>query len=224
MNIVFVPKLCTNPSHSNHELKRLRRLLKVASRRPLSHGVSSNDFRSTRDPLFYQNQPFPPRGWKEETYQNTASRTVNLLLAPSFSSLFLLPVHGSSIRFVFTVCIYGNWRGRGLLLSCADSVGRCATITDPPLRFSEPLSPAKPSFLSSPYRRGERRSTTMRNRGTLEKRWRRPRLDDDFPSEQITSSRKFVNLLYRSIRGGFNVEERIVKCYARKIRIRNIFI
>ena len=64
----------------------------------------------------------------------------------------------------------------------------------------------------------------MRNRETLEKKWRRPRLDDDFPSEQITSFRKFVNLLYRSIRGGFNVEERIVKCYARKIRIRNIFI
>lgn len=60
----------------------------------------------------------------------TASRTVNLLLAPSFFSLLVCLSLQGSIRLVFAVCIYGNWRGRGLLLSCRQC-GPAATITDP---------------------------------------------------------------------------------------------
>ena len=151
---------------------------------------------------------------------------------PSSCAFFLLSFSSPCPRVFYPLrlhCVYLRKlaRPRAATFLCR----QCGPVCND-YRSSSPLLgtvvPGKTQFaqfpLLSSYRRGERRGTTMRNRGTLEKRWRRPRLDDDFPSEQITSSRKFVNLLYRSIRGGFNVEERIVKCYARKIRIRNIFI
>lgn len=194
MNIVFVPKLCTNPSHSNHELKRLRRLLKVASRRPLSHGVSNcfEWFSIDKGSSFLLESTVPAermerRNLLEHRFPNRQ---------PSSCAFFLLSFSPPCPRVFYPLrlhCVYLRKlaRPRAATFLCR----QCGPVCND-YRSSSPLLgtvvPGKTQFAQFPllfsYRRGERWGTTMRNRGTLEKRWRRPRLDDDFPSEQIITS------------------------------------
>lgn len=194
MNIVFVPKLCTNPSHSNHELKRLRRLLKVASRRPLSHGVSNcfEWFSIDKGSSFLLESTVPAermerRNLLEHRFPNRQ---------PSSCAFFLLSFSSPCPRVFYPLrlhCVYLRKlaRPRAATFLCR----QCGPVCND-YRSSSPLLgtvvPGKTQFAQFPllfsYRRGERWGTTMRNRGTLEKRWRRPRLDDDFPSEQIITS------------------------------------
>lgn len=133
---------------------------------PLSHAVSRiqylNDFRST---LLTST---------ESTVAVERMERRNLLEPlPEPSTFFLRLFSSLSLSLgiyplVFTVCIYGNWRGRGQLLSCRQC-GPAATITDP-LALLGTVVPGKTVRpVSSPPYLVSKRGATMRNRGTLKK-------------------------------------------------------
>lgn len=192
MNIVFVPKLCTNPSHSNHELKKVKAPTQGSKSTTVIPRCILEWFSIDKGSSFLLESTVPAermerRNLLEHRFPNRQ---------PSSCAFFLLSFSSPCPRVFYPLrlhCVYLRKlaRPRAATFLCR----QCGPVCND-YRSSSPLLgtvvPGKTQFAQFPllfsYRRGERWGTTMRNRGTLEKRWRRPRLDDDFPSEQIITS------------------------------------
>lgn len=150
--------------YSNHELKRLRRLHfriessnQVASRRrchyPTLYQGSNTSTIFDRPYSLLRNQRCRREDGKKKLIRTT-SRTVNLLLAPSFFSLSL----SRDLSAWSSLCVFTEIGEAAGSYFPADSVGRLQRLQIL-LRFSEPLSPAKPfaqfPLLLISFRRGE---------------------------------------------------------------------